>query len=66
MMEDNFIEKKSYIPSNAYDLVFGKNECNTCGGSGEIQIPGSGKTCPCCFIKDKIKDCKECNGRGIT
>lgn len=58
------LRTRIFIPSNAFDILFG--ECNECAGAGIIPIPGSDKTCPCCRMKEKTKHCKKCNGTGIS
>lgn len=39
--------------------------CTHCGGSGEMRVPKTYMTCPCCRGRVKFRPCKKCNGTGI-
>jgi len=40
--------------------------CAQCGGSGEMRVPKTYMTCPCCWDREKFRHCKKCNGTGIV
>ena len=39
--------------------------CTQCGGSGEMRVPQTYMTCPCCRGRDKFRPCKACHGKGV-
>jgi DnaJ-class molecular chaperone len=39
--------------------------CTECGGAGEVKVPKTHLTCPCCRGREKTRPCKKCNGTGI-
>jgi len=39
--------------------------CTQCGGSGEMRVPKTYMTCPCCRGRDKFRPCKACHGKGV-
>lgn len=57
------VSVKHNIPPNAFDLVMG---CTDCGGAGEMPVPKTYMTCPCCRGREKFRPCKRCNGKGVT
>jgi len=63
-----FIKKYFYCNSchDAYKQLHGIDSCTQCGGAGEMPVPKTYMTCPCCRGREKFRPCKKCNGKGIA
>lgn len=40
------------------------DECQACGGEGEMKAPKVYMNCPCCKNREKVRRCRYCNGKG--
>lgn len=47
------------------ELIEEKQECPACTGRGELPVPKTYMTCPCCRGREKIRACKKCHGKGF-
>lgn len=41
------------------------DECKACGGEGEMKVPKTYMTCPCCKGREKVRPCRYCSGKGV-
>lgn len=49
-----------------WESKFPVDECPACTGRGELPVPKTYMTCPCCRGREKIRPCRKCSGKGYA
>lgn len=65
MKDENMDWDTADVKACEHGYVFVK-ECMACNGIGELPVPKTYMTCPCCKGREKTRACRKCSGKGYT